>query len=62
MTDSPVDTKIERISVPGQTEFIRIEAKDGLRIMARLDMSLTDFAALILGQEITAAFSQPGKT
>lgn len=54
MTD-PCDLTITRQTASGAFDFIRIEAKDGAKTLARLDMSLADFTAALLGDTVIAA-------
>lgn len=61
MMDMPVIMTITRQQTPGASEIVRIECKDHFTVVARLDMSMSDFSLALLGQEITAAFS-PVKT
>jgi hypothetical protein len=60
MNDGPADLTITRQAIPGQIEFIRIEARDGLKVLARLDMSPADFLAAVMGETVIAAYSRPG--
>lgn len=50
MTDSPADFSIVRHIAPGEIDVVRLEARDGLKVLVRIDMSLPDFAATLLGE------------
>lgn len=55
----PADTTITRQTAIGTLDFIRVEAKDGRKILMQLDMSMADFLAAIMGQEIVARLNRP---
>lgn len=58
--DAPADFSIDRIIAHGRREIIRVEFRDGLKILARGDIELADFAKALTGQAVLAAFSTPG--
>lgn len=53
----PCDLTITRQMTTAPSVFIRIEARDGPKLLARIDMSPADFTAAIMGLQITAAIS-----
>lgn len=57
----PVDISITHQSTPGQIDFVRIEARDGLKVLVRLDMAPNDFLSAVMGREVIAAFSAGDK-
>lgn len=56
--NSPADFSITRQSSPFQGDYIRLEAKDGRKILAQLDMSLEDFTKALTGETVMARFSE----
>lgn len=55
--NQPCELTFNLQAEPGQGEHVRIEAKDHRKILAQIDVSLTDFAKLMLGQEVVARLS-----
>lgn len=54
MTDSPAELTITRQSIAEQP-FARIECVDHHKVLVRIDLSLTDLAAALLGAPVIAA-------
>lgn len=57
MSDTSLDLSIVQLMTSGQFSFVRIEAKDHLKTIAQFDMSMGDFARLVMGETVTAAYS-----
>lgn len=51
----PCDLSITRVKNIGEGVVIRIEARDGPRVLARLEMSEQDFVGATLGGSIVTA-------
>lgn len=60
MTDSPVYLTFTRQQAPGQSPTVRIDAREGLKLVARLEMSSADYANAQFGDEVIAAYSTGG--
>lgn len=58
MSDSPCDFSIQSQIAGQPSDFVRIECRDHLQLLARIDVSPSDFlSALMTGETVTAAFS-----
>lgn len=58
MTDMPCEFSIQSQIAGQPSDLIRIECRDHLQLLARIEMSPADFlSALTTGQTVTAAFS-----
>lgn len=58
----PCDLYITRCSGPNTGDIVRIEARDGPKILATIELSMNDFATVLIGgTRVGAAFSQGGK-
>ena len=55
----PCDLTINRLrGIFGEENIVRIQCCDGPKIVAQIDLSMADFAALLLGQQtVTAALT-----
>lgn len=53
--NSPIDLTISRQATPGQSDFVRIEAKDHMKVLVRLDIAPDDFLRAVMGQQVIAA-------
>ena len=54
----PCDFSISKIENTGDSAVVRIEARDGAKILATIEMSAPDFvSALLDGVSVTAALS-----
>lgn len=53
----PCDLSIVQLTTSGQFEFVRVVAKDHLKVIAQFDMSMGDFARLVMGETVTAAYN-----
>lgn len=51
----PIDLSIARHTIAGQTDFVRIEARDGPRVLMQIDLSPDDFLTAVMGQRVIAA-------
>jgi hypothetical protein len=51
----PCDLKIERVSNVGEGTIVAIEARDGMRVLARIELSEKDFVAATLSGSIVGA-------
>ncbi len=56
--NEPVKFRITEEAAPDGSAVICLEAKTGLKIAARIEMGLEDYAKAINGHEILAHFSQ----
>lgn len=61
MNDSPIDLTIMHRSEPGQSEIIRLEGRDHLKLVFRIDMSPADLVKAFFGQPVIAAYSGGGE-
>lgn len=57
MTDSPCDFSIIRHTASGEIDCVRIQCVDHHKVLVRIDMSLTDLAAALLGAPVIAAIT-----
>lgn len=62
MTDSPADFSIVRHIAPGEIDVVRLEARDGLKVLVRIDVSHADWSRAQFGEPVIAAISVPGET
>lgn len=52
----PCELTFRRVLVAGQTDVVCIEARDGPKVLARIDITPADFAVALVGEEtVTAA-------
>lgn len=55
---NPVDLTITRQTASGHFDFIRIEGRDNAKVLVRIDLSLADFTAAVMGDTVTAALDR----
>lgn len=54
----PCDFSISPVDGPGQQRIIRVDIRDGLKLLGRVDMSMEDFARALMGGTVVGAYSQ----
>ncbi len=59
MTETPVDLTFSRENESGQP-FARIECRDKLKIVARIELSHDDLSRALLGEVVLARLTLPG--
>jgi hypothetical protein len=57
MTDTPVDFTITRQRTPGGADYVRLECRDHLKVLVRIDIAPGDFTSAIMGEQVIAALS-----
>lgn len=56
--DHPCDFSIsEQGTAPGQHRFVRMQGKDGPKVLVQIDLSPADLTEALLGHTVTAAIT-----
>ena len=58
MSSDPIDLTISRQTIPGQVDVVRIEARDGPRVLIQIDLPPSDFLSAVMGETVLAALNK----